>query len=83
MPMGAPGWPELALEVASTWNRLSASSCLAVASRRNRFHVQMGDESPPIAHEKPSQRGERTYRENTDGVDRQLVQISETHNGRF
>lgn len=29
------------------------------------------------------ERDEQTYRENTDGVDRQLVQISVTHDGRF
>jgi hypothetical protein len=39
----------------------------------------------PIAHEEPSREGERgeTYRENTDGVDGQLIQIRVTHDGRF
>lgn len=36
----------------------------------------------PVRQERGIETG-RTYRENADGVDRQLVQISVTHDGRF
>lgn len=75
MPIGAPGWPELALRVASTCNsQLQISICslalLSKVPRKSFGSIGIGV-------------GQKTYREQSDGVDGAPVIVTVSHDCEF
>jgi hypothetical protein len=85
MPIGAPGWPELAWKVASTWRRIRINNW-SFRERETRSgqaqtarwgKIIIAGQLLRIAGHR-----EMTYREGPDGVDGELINLSVRHDGQ-